>query len=157
LDVEKCYIARRPDKQASLMSYRKRQGGGEEYTIAALDPTNVPGVRRPIIIPRDVYLEAYKHWPVQYENLRCVKYVLENTQRIFSGVRDHVPGGWCYTGRPLEWHVRPNVTAAFPHHLIFAVYVNPKFELFDWLAEKADPQDATCPVNWRDRYKGRVL
>jgi len=99
---------------------------------------------------------VHKFKPVKYENLRAAKAVLESPKRIFYGIRTYNEGGWCYTGRPTEWTVKERVTASFPDYLVFAVYVNPRLEVFEWRAEPVDDRDPYCPKGWEDRYRGLI-
>lgn len=128
---------------------------GMDFEIRIIDPEN-PAKTTCAIIPHDVYLNAYKFVPVVYENLRAAKFVLENPHRIFSGIRRFNDGGWCFTGRPEVWHVKESVTARFPDHLIFAVYLNPGRCVYEWRAEKADPDDHSSPEGWKDRYNALI-
>jgi len=62
-----------------------------------------------VTIPDTLIARVYTHASVEYENFRCAQEVLDNPRNIYSGVRQHNYGYWCYTGRPQEWYVRPNV------------------------------------------------
>ncbi len=126
------------------------------YVCETIDPENPGGPKVGVIILADYYTRLYKYSPVQYENLRAVKWVLTHPGRIFWGVRMYSEGGWCYVGRPDEWHIRQNVIVPFPRHLVFAVYVNPRRELFEYGAEKVDPDDPLNPIDWQGRYGGLI-
>lgn len=132
----------------------KRTAMAADYSCKTVDPTNPRGERIDAIFPGDLTLRMYKYSPVQYENLRAAKFVLENARRIFFGIREFNDGGWCYTARPVEWHVRPNVIAPFPENLIYAVYVNPNMRVYEWRAEPVDEDDPFCPDDWQNRYRG---
>jgi hypothetical protein len=93
---------------------------------------------------------------VQYENLRAVKYVLDNPDRIFWGIREYNEGGWCYVGRPEEWHIKQTVIVPFPKSRVFAVYINPLKRVFEFGAEPADAEDSLSPAGWKDRYRGLI-
>ncbi|GMV96752.1 MAG: hypothetical protein AMXMBFR83_11120 [Phycisphaerae bacterium] len=125
-----------------------------DYLCKTRDPTNPDGPRVEAVFSAEYTLKLYKYAPVAYENLRAAKYVLENVERIFFGVREYNEGGWCFTGRPEEWYIRENTTAPFPRNLVFAVYLNPNLRVYECRAEYADPDDGMCPRNWRDRYRG---
>jgi len=125
-----------------------------DYVCQTLDPNNPDGPRIDVVFPARYTLGLYKHSPVDFENLRAAKYVLENTERIFFGVREFNEGGWCYTGRPSTWYIRETIEVPFPKNRLFAVYVNPLMHVFECRAEFADDLDPLCPVNWRDRYRG---
>jgi len=79
------------------------------YFIDIINPDNPGGPKVQAHFSPDVYLQSYKLNPVDYENLRAAKYVLENTCRIFSGIREFNDGGWCFTGKPKMWYIRQTV------------------------------------------------
>lgn len=124
------------------------------YTCQTIDPDNPEGPKISVMIPADLYVRLYKYSPVQYENLRAAKHVLDYPQRIFAGVRVYSEGGWCYVGRPEEWYIREGIVVPFPKHLVFAAYVSPRKTLFEFGAERVDPEDPMHPLGWQDRYGG---
>lgn len=126
------------------------------FSCKARDPRNPESGWIEAIIPRDLAERAYKVNLVQYYNLVTAKFVLENVERIFRGVREYNDGGWCYTARPASWYIKEAVTAPFQDHLIYAVYLNPNLRVYEWRAEFADKDDPACPRDWRDRYGGLV-
>lgn len=138
------------------MARRARSSGADDYKCLTIDPLNPSGDKSYAIIPGSWYIELYKHSPVEYENLRCVKVVLEDPQRIFYGPREYNEGGWCMTGRPLEWHVKSDVVRPFPPDLVFAVYLNPHMRVYEARAEFAADDDRLAPIDWMNRYKGRI-
>lgn len=77
-----------------------------DYAIKVRNPENPKGEAFEAVFPADLTLKWYKYTPVRYWNLIAAKYVLENVQRIFRGVREFNQGGWCYVGRPREWFIR---------------------------------------------------
>ena len=89
-----------------------------DYAQRIINPENPAGEKVEAIIPAWLILKYYKFHPVRYENLRAAKHVLDHPQRIFSGVRQFNEGGWCFTGRPLVWHIREQQTAPFPDNLV---------------------------------------
>ena len=127
----------------------------KNYQLSIIDPKNL-SQKTIATITHGVYLNAYKYAPVSYENLRTAKQVLENPERIFTGIRRFNEGGWCFTGRPREWHVKENVTAAFPDNLVFAVYLNPALCVYEWRAEAAAENDPYSPIDWEDRYNALI-
>ena len=137
-------------------------GGGRrnvltsDFLFKAIDPANPNGPKVDVTFPGDLTLRLYKYSSVRYENLRAAKYVLENTERIFFGVREFSKGGWCYTGRPVEWYIRENIVAPFPEHMVFAVYLNPNMRVYECRAEHAADDDPLSPVDWQKRYRGRA-
>lgn len=125
-----------------------------DFACKTLDPGDPTGPKVDAIFPGDYTLRLYKYSPVDYENLRAAKYVLEHTERIFFGVREFNEGGWCYTGRPVEWHVKEGVVAPFPKNMVFAVYLNPNMRVYECRAEYVADDDARCPKGWQTRYRG---
>ena len=85
-----------------------------DFACKTIDPNNPSGPKVDAIFPGGYTSGLFKHCPVDYENLRAAKYVLENTERIFFGVREFNEGGWCYTGRPDKWYIREKVVVPFP-------------------------------------------
>jgi len=121
---------------------------------STVNPDDPDGPPIDVIIPLRVVRAYFKRNPVAYENLRCAKWVLEHPLRIFSGVREFQEGGWCYTGRPLYWHIRPEVVAEFPVGLVYVVYIQPSRLVYEWRAEDVDPEDVLAPLGFQDRYGG---
>lgn len=128
----------------------------DDFLFQSVNPEDPEGDPVELTIPAVVYLRAYKEDRIHYENLRAAKYVLDNVQRIFSGVRDYNQGGWCLTARPLEWHLREQIVVPFPEDLVYAVYVHPRRFVYEWRAERVDNDDKLCPLDWRRRYKALV-
>ncbi len=126
----------------------------DDFACKTIDPANPAGPKVDAIFPGDLTLRYFKYSPVRYLNLIAAKYVLENTQRIFFGVREFNEGGWCYTGSPAEWYIREQVIAPFPGEMVFAVYLNPNMRVYECRAERAAEDDRLSPVDWRNRYRG---
>lgn len=126
----------------------------DDFACKTIDPNNPTGPKVDAIFPGGYTLNLFKYWPVDYENLRAAKYVLENTERIFFGVREFNEGGWCYTGRPDEWYIREGSIVPFPKDKVFAVYLNPNMRVYECRAEFIADDDPLCPVNWQTRYRG---
>mgnify|MGYP000098689916 CR=1 FL=1 len=125
-----------------------------DYACKAIDPSAPDGPKIDVIFPGELTLRYFKYSPVRYMHLITAKYVLEHTERIFFGVREFNDGGWCYTARPDEWHIRENVVAPFPKEMVFAVYLNPNLRVYEFRAERAAKDDAACPEDWQNRYRG---
>lgn len=130
--------------------------GPTNYEQETIDPGNPSGPKIKVIIPHYIYERAYKYNPVKYENLRAVKEVLENPQRIFWGIREHAEGGWCYVGKPRQLYVKENTIIDFPEDKVFAVYINPRFVVFDWCLEYIDKSNEMSPEGWQERYRSLV-
>jgi len=122
------------------------------YSMQIINPRDPDGPKIEAVIPHRLILNYYKYHPVRYENFRAVKHVLENPKRIFCGVRRFNEGGWCFTGRPTMWHIREDVQETFPAELIFAVFLNPRFYVFEARAERIAVDDNYSPDDWRDRF-----
>lgn len=127
--------------------------GPNNYEQETLDPNNPAGPKIKVVIPHFIYLRSYMYDPVQHENVRAVKEVLENPKRIFWGIREHNEGGWCYVGRPQTIYVMPTKVIDFPKDKVFAVYINSRLVVFDWCLEYADSEDKMNPKGWKDRYR----
>ena len=122
-----------------------------------IDPRNPAGPRVPATIPNDLISRAYKYDTVQFENIRlAVIEVLDDPKRIFTGIRELNEGGWCYVGRPKAWCVREGRIVPFPSNLVYAVYMNDRMWVFEWRAERADSEDLLSPIDWKNRFAGRV-
>ena len=121
-----------------------------------MNPVDPTGPKILATIPHSLILHIYKYHPTQYENFRAAKFVLENPRRIFNGVRSMNRGGWCFTGRPETWNITEKETSTFPDDLVFAVYLNDRYFVYEFRAEVSDRQDVDCPNGWKDRYAGKT-
>ena len=122
-----------------------------------IDPENPAGFKVDVTIPGDLLERWFKYNLVQYENLRCVKRVLDDPKRIFKGiVRPVSKDGWCYVGKPERWHIKENVDAPFPNDKVFAVFLNDRFHLYNFRAEEIDLEDALSPRDWKNRFGGLI-
>ncbi len=126
------------------------------YFQPIVNPNDPKGPQIQAILPYSLILEYYKFYPVRYENLRAAKFVLEHPDRIFAGVRRYTEGGWCFTGRPTSWYIRETVEVPFPDNLVFAVYLNSRFEIYECRAENSETNDRNCPKDWQNRYAGLI-
>jgi len=127
-----------------------------DFCIDIMNPDNPDGPKIQATIPHRLILNYYKYHPVRYENLRAARCVLLHPERIFSGVRQFNEGGWCFTARPRFWYIKENVAAEFPDNLVFAVYLNSRYFVYESRAEKAAQDDHMCPDNWQNRYGGLI-
>lgn len=130
--------------------------GAQNYSQETVNPENPEGSKVSVIIPHEVYLAAYKYRPVDYENLRAAKEVLDSPERIFWGIREYNEGGWCYTGMASVLYVTESEIIDFPKGYVFAVYINQSLNVFDWGLEISDQGDIMSPKGWEERYKGRI-
>jgi hypothetical protein len=120
------------------------------------NPEQPEGSKIEATIPHHLILNFYKFYPVRYENFRATKIVLENPLRIFSGVRQLNEGGFCFTGRPSKWYIKEDIVAPFPANLVFAVYLNPRYFVYECRAEPSADDDADCPEDWQNRFKALI-
>ena len=126
------------------------------YTYQTTNPTSPEGPKVDVVIPGDLILKLHKDNSVKYQNFETAKYVLDNPERIFSGVRQFNEGGWCYVGCPAEWYIKERVCVPFPQDKIFAVYLNINMFLYEFRAEFRADDDSMCPKDWKNRYRGLV-
>ena len=124
------------------------------YLCKTVNPENPNGPKIDAVFPAEYTAKLFKFWPVDYQNLRAAKYVLENVERIFFGVRDFNEGGWCFTARPKDWYIRERIEVPFPKDKLFAVYLNPRMYVYECRAEFVADDDSFCPVDWQTRYRG---
>jgi hypothetical protein len=125
-----------------------------DITCKTINPNDPAGPPIEALFPYAYALRLYKTSPVDFENLRAAKHVLENPKRIFFGVRMFNQGGWCFTGCPVSWWIKERVEVPFPKDKVFAVYLNPNMRVYECRAEYADAVDPLCPVDWQKRYRG---
>lgn len=126
------------------------------FSIQIINPENANGPKIEATIPHSLILNCYKFHPVQYENFRAVRFVLENPKRIFAGIREFNEGGWCFTGRPKSWYVKENVAVPFPSKYIFAVFLNSRFIIYEFRAEHIANDDEFCPIDWQNRFQALI-
>jgi hypothetical protein len=132
-------------------------GQARDFQIFTINPRNPSGPRIAAVLPSELIERYHKYRSVDFENFRAAKRVLENPRRIFSVLREFGDEErWCYTGRPERWSVAEKVTAPFPEHLVFAVYLNARIQIYQSRAERAAEDDPMSPVNWQIRYGGLV-
>ena len=65
------------------------------YNIEIRNPSDPANSKVTAIIPSGLIEAYYKYDIVRFQNFWAVKHVLENTKRIFAGVRRFNDGGWC--------------------------------------------------------------
>ena len=125
-----------------------------DFNCETINPEDPEGPKIAAVFPGGYTSRLFKYSPVDFENLRAAKFVLENTERIFFGVRDFSEGGWCYTGHPATWYIRKGIEVPFPADRVFAVYMSPRMHVYECRAEYIDDQNPLCPVDWQTRYRG---
>jgi hypothetical protein len=124
-----------------------------DYFIEIRNPDDPANLKVRATIPYRLIEAYYKYDIVRWLNFIAVKHVLENTERIFAGVRRFNDGGWCFTGKPGMWYIRETVQVPFPKGLVFAVYLNPRFFVYEARAERVAFDDEFSPIDWQNRYK----
>jgi hypothetical protein len=130
-----------------------RLGLAQGYEILTINPRDPTGPKIPALFPIGLIERYHKYRFVDFQNLQVAKHVLENPKRIYSVLREFdKEERWCYTGRPGHWWVVENVTAPFPDHLVFAVYLNSRMIVYQSRAERAAQDDPMSPVDWKNRY-----
>lgn len=106
------------------------------------------------LIPKELVHGYWKTNPGKVYRLEAAKEVLEAPARIYQGVREFNEGGWCYVGRPHQYAMKPDIWVPVPEHLVFAVYLNPHYHVYEWRCEKTAKGDRFAPIDWQDRYGG---
>ncbi|MFN2507197.1 MAG: hypothetical protein ABR589_00295 [Chthoniobacterales bacterium] len=87
-----------------------------------------------------------------FESL-SIPYVLQNPSVIFSGLeRENFQNGLCYAGLPPVQYLDADVTAPPPRGMIFAVFANADFHIFEWRWEKADSNNYGYPMDAQTRF-----
>ena len=126
---------------------------GKKYSFWTIDPDNPNGPKKEVILSPSLALRYFKSDIVRYQNLCAVDEVFKDPLRIFSKIRIHSDGGWCYIGRPKTWYVSENVTSQpFPSNLVYAVYINDRMVLQGHRAELVDREDKDSPNGYKFRF-----
>lgn len=98
-----------------------------------------------------------KYQPVKFVNIETAFKVLNNPNRIFSGIKRPISTNadtLCFAGIPDTWYLREDLEVSFPDNLVYAVYLNSRKSIYDFRAEEADFEDRLIPKNWKLRYGG---
>lgn len=93
--------------------------------------------------------------PTHFMNLFAVHKVLNNPQRIFSGVRRPVTLGdekFCVVGKPNKWYITETDLVPFPSDKVFTVYLNERFSIYEFGADAADYEDRASPKGYKNRF-----
>lgn len=120
------------------------------------------GGKETIIRVEPAYYERLlKYLPNDYLNLSTVYEVLNNPNRIFSGLnRPHSDSSnmLCVAGRPQHWYIgkKSSSKVPFPPELVYLVFLSARKSVYEFRAEQADAEDSLCPVNWKNRF-GKVI
>lgn len=105
-------------------------------------------------IEPDYYERLLKYLPTNFLNLSTVHKVINNPNRIFSGLNRFYSDSsnrFCIVGKPESWFVgkSKSVEVPFPTNLVF---LSERYSIFEFGAEKADKEDSLNPEGWRNRY-----
>ncbi|MGR3302020.1 MAG: hypothetical protein ACUZ8I_05890 [Candidatus Scalindua sp.] len=121
----------------------------------------VDGKKIQIRIESKYYERLLIYLPNDFLNLSTVHEVLNNPNRIFSGLnRPHSDSSnmLCFVGKPKYWYVgtSKSVSVPFPSNLVYLVFLNERNSIFEFRAEKADTEDPLSPIGWKDRFGERT-
>lgn len=127
--------------------------------------TNAPLVFQAKLPPngpeRDIRVEPkeYDRWRLRYKtdfmNLLTCREVLLNPGKIFCDLRRPCSDSsdfLCVAGRPKTWFIRDKVTQAFPKDLVFLVFLNDRYSIYEFGAEELDGSDEFYPENYDWRF-----
>lgn len=80
--------------------------------------------------------------------------VLKAPSVIFKGLkREEQEGGMCYTGIPSYRYLDHKVTVPPHPEMVYAVFMNSGFVIFEWRWEKSDPEKIAYPIDWINRFE----
>jgi hypothetical protein len=105
----------------------------------------------------------YKCRPNEFLKLFTVHEVLNNPNRIFSGLNrlySDTSNHLCVVGKPQSWrrYTKKNeivIVPFLPNH-VFLVFLDERRSVSEFRAEEADREDPLSPENWENRY-GELL
>jgi hypothetical protein len=109
-------------------------------------------------IPKDRMRHFLRFGPKHkfFESL-SIPAVLKDPLTIFRGLeREQQETGYCYAGVPEFQFKEHNITASPPPGLIFTVYANAEFCVFEWRWEVIDPLDWGCPFDSENRFRQKL-
>lgn len=83
--------------------------------------------------------------------------LLQDPLTIFQGLeREQQETGYCYAGVPEFQFKEHNITVPPPPGMIFTVYANAEFCVFEWRWEVVDPLDGSCPIDSENRFRQKL-
>jgi hypothetical protein len=83
--------------------------------------------------------------------------VLKNPLAIFAGLeREEFEDGFCYCGIPAEKYVTENTTVPPPPGMVFLIFVNKEFAIFEFRWEKMYADNFGNPKNYKTRFKQKT-
>ncbi len=89
--------------------------------------------------------------------------VLQRPRAVFEGLRsdedeDARGAGWrCYCGIPTHSYRADGREAPPFEGQVFLVFVNHEGVAYNWRWERSDPGDRSLPIDYRDRFRKRLL
>jgi len=92
-----------------------------------------------------------------------VPHVLQKPVAIFEGLQededeDRRGVGWrCYCGLPLHSYRPDGTEAPPPRDRVYLVFVNQEGIAYNWRWEKHDCVNSKLPINYKIRFKKRLL
>jgi hypothetical protein len=117
----------------------------------------VDGSKREIRVEPKYYEYLLKYLPTDFLNLFTAYEVVNNPNRIFSGLKRLYSDSsrkLCIAGKPHNWYIGKNeeTAAPFPQNLVYLVFLNERNSIFEFRAEEADTEDPLSPKDWKDRF-----
>jgi hypothetical protein len=83
--------------------------------------------------------------------------VLQSPLAIFEGLeREEFEDGFCYCGIPDKKQVTENSTVPPPPGMVFLIFVNKEFAIFEFRWEKMCAEDFGNPENYKTRFKQKT-
>jgi hypothetical protein len=135
-------------------------GRPRDWTITALDPFDVTGVRTWTVRLEQAKLEwiTRSRLDARVYRLKLVMEVLQAPTVVFQGwERPEHEDDLCYVGSPARDFPKEGIDVPAPKGFVFLVYVTKSGVLSDWRWEKCDPENPNFPENWNQRRYGRLL
>jgi len=126
-----------------------------------MDPLHPPRESVEARLPKELYLRWVKYDPskVREDNLKKMEATLKKPDYIFWGVREHPEN--VLEGSPPkgpddfseDWWCFSKSFEKMPH-LVYVVYLSPRYTVYSHRREWADEQTPGAPRDWKKRYGG---
>jgi hypothetical protein len=126
------------------------------FTHAGLHPSGAGLVN--FYIKEDQVRHFQRYGP-KHKFFECLSIpaILQDPLVGFEGLeREEQEGGYCYAGLPEFQFKEHNITAPPPPKMIFAVYANAEFCVFEWRWELMDPARQGEPKDSETRFRKRL-
>jgi len=75
---------------------------------------------------------------------------------VFSMERDEFNDGFCYCGIPAEKYVTEDAKVPPPPGMVFLIFVNKEFAIFEFRWEKMCKTNSNYPENYDTRFKHKT-